>query len=59
MQSCFPVSKDIRLASAHYFMMKILNKRELQQSAINPLSQINFKDFMKHHKESTAKPLSF
>ena len=31
-QSCFAVQKNIRLNSRHYFIMKIPNKRELQQT---------------------------
>ena len=31
-QSCFKVPKDVRLNSKHFFIMKILNKRELQQT---------------------------
>ena len=34
-QSYFPVPKNIRLNSTHYFIMKILNKHELQQIAFN------------------------
>ena len=30
-KSCFAVPKDIRLHSTHYFIMKILNKREIKQ----------------------------
>ena len=33
--SYFNVSKIIRLNSTHYFVMEILNKRELQQTAFN------------------------
>ena len=32
-QSYFKVPKDVRLNSTHFFIMKILNKRELQQIA--------------------------
>ena len=39
--------------------MKIPNKRELQQIALNHSSDIDFKDFMKMYKKSTAKPYSF
>ena len=42
----FPVSKNVRLNSTHYFIMKILNKRELQQIAFNHTSDIDFKDLM-------------
>ena len=45
-QSYFAVPKIIRLNSMHYFIMKILNKRELQQGAFNHSSVIDFKDFM-------------
>ena len=34
-QSYFKVPKDVRLNSTHFFIMKILNKRELQQIALN------------------------
>ena len=34
-QSYVAVPKHIRLNSRHYFIMKILNKRELQQVAFN------------------------
>ena len=42
----FPVSKNVRLNSTHYFIMKILNKRELQQIAFNHSSDIDFKYLM-------------
>ena len=35
MQSYFKVPKDVRLNSTHFFIMKIPNKRELQQIALN------------------------
>ena len=34
-QSCFKVPKDFRLNSTHFFIMKIPNKGELQQIALN------------------------
>ena len=34
-QSYFKVPKDVRLNSTHFFIMKITNKRELQQIALN------------------------
>ena len=34
-QSYFKVPKDVRLNSTHYFIMKIPNKRQLQQIALN------------------------
>ena len=39
--------------------MKILNKRELQQIALNHSSDINFKDFIKIHKKCTTEPHYF
>ena len=59
MQSYFKVPKDVRLNSTHFFIMKILNKRELQIIALNHSSDIDFKDFMKTYKKCTKKPYSF
>ena len=39
--------------------MKIHNKRELQQIAINHSADIDYKDFMKIHKKFTDEPYSF
>ena len=39
--------------------MKIPNKRELQQIALNYSPDINFKDFMKIYKKCIAEPYSF
>ena len=58
-QYYFKVAKDVRLNSTHFFIMKILNKRELQQIALNHSSDIDFKDFMKIYKECTKEPYSF
>ena len=58
-QSYFKVPKDVRLNSTHYFIMKIPNKRQLQQIALNHSSNIDFKDFMKIYKKCTAEPYSF
>ena len=58
-QSYFKVPKDVRLNSAHFFIMKIPNKRELQQIALNHSSDIDFKDFMNICKKCTAEPYSF
>ena len=51
--------KDVRLISTHFFIMKILNKKELQQIALNHSSNIEFKDFIKIYKKCTAEPDSF
>ena len=58
-QSYFKVPKDVRLNSTHFFIMKIPNKRGLQQIDLNHSSDIDFKDFMKIHKKCTTKPYSF
>ena len=39
--------------------MKIPNKRELQQIALNHSSDIDFEDFMNLFKMGTVKPYSF
>ena len=57
--SYFKVPKDVRLNTKHFFIMKIPNKRELQQIALNHSSDIDFKDFMKIFKKCTAEPYSF
>ena len=44
---------------AHYFIMKIPNKQELQQIAFNHSSDIDFKVFMNLYKKRAAKPYSF
>ena len=58
-QSYFSVPKNIRLNSTHYFIMKILNKRELQQIAFSHSSEADFKAFMNLYQKRTAKPYSF
>ena len=40
-QSYFKMPKDVRLNSTYFFIMKIPNKRELQQIASNHLSNID------------------
>ena len=58
-QSYFKVPKDVRLNSTHFFIMKIPNKRELQQIALNHSSDINTKAFANIYKKCTAEPYSF
>ena len=58
-QSYFKVPKDVRLNSTHSFIMRIPNKRELQQIALNHSYDIDFKDFIKIYKKCTAEPYSF
>ena len=58
-QSYFKVPKDVRLNTTHFFIMKILNKREIQQIAISHSSDIDFKDFNNIYKKCTDEPYSF
>ena len=50
MQSYFAVPKTVRLNSTHYLVIKILNRRELQQITFNHSSDIDFQDFMNLYK---------
>ena len=58
-QSYFSVPKDVRINSTHYLTMKINNKRELQNIAINHYADINYQDFMKIYRECTKQPYNF
>ena len=58
-QSYLKAPKNVRLNSTHFFIMKIPNKRELQQIALNHSSDIDFKDFINIYKKCIAKPYSF
>ena len=50
-QSYFKVPKDVTLNSTQFFIMKILNKRELQQTVLIHSSDIDFKNFIKIYKK--------
>ena len=52
-------NKTTRLNVIHYFITKIPKKSELQQTASNHSSDIDFKDFMKLYKKYTKEPYSF
>ena len=58
-QSYFSVPKDVRLNSTHYLIMKINNRKELQNIAINILADIDYNDFVRIYRECTRKPYSF
>ena len=58
-QSYFSVPKDARLNSTHYLIMKINDKRELQNIAITHSADIDYKDFMKIYRECTKEPFNF
>ena len=55
----FSVPKDVRLNSTHYLIMKINNKRELQNIAINHSADIDYQDFMKIYRECTKESFNF
>ena len=55
-QSYFSVPKDIRLNSTHYLIMKINNRKELQNIAINHSAYIDYNDFMKIYRQCTKEP---
>ena len=58
-QSYFNVPKQVRLNSTHHLIMKIHNKRELQQIAINYSAGINYNDFLKIYRNCTNEPYCF
>ena len=58
-QSYFNIPKEVRLNSTHYLIMKIHNKRVLQQIAINHSPDIDYKEFLKIYRNSTKEPYSF
>ena len=59
-QSYYKVPKDVYSQnSTHFFIMKIPNKKELQQISLNHSSSINSKDFIKIYKKYTTEPYSF
>ena len=58
-QSYFSVPKDVTLNSTHYLIMKINNKRELQNISTNHSADTDYKDFIKIYRECTKEPYSF
>ena len=59
LQSYFSVPKDVRLNSRHYLIMKINNRRELQNIAVNHSADFYYKDFVKIYRECTKEPYNF
>ena len=57
--SYFSVPKDVRLNSTPYLIMKINNKRELKNIAINHSADIDYQDFIKIYRECTKEPHNF
>ena len=58
-QSYFFVPKDVRLNSTHYLIMKISNKKDLQNIATNHSADIDYKYIVKIYWECTKKIYSF
>ena len=58
-QSYFSVPKDVRLNSTHYLIMKINNRKELQNIAIHYSADIDYKNFMKIYRECTRESFNF
>ena len=58
-QSYFSVPKEVRINSKLYLIMKINNKRELKNIAINHSADIGYKSFVEIYRECTKIPYSF
>ena len=58
-QSYFRTPKDARLNSMHYLLMKIRNKKELQNIGQDNSGDVDFKDFLKIYENCTSEPYSF
>ena len=58
-QSYFSVPKDVRLNSNHYLIMKIYNKKELQNIEINHSANIDYKENLQIYRECRKEPFSF
>ena len=58
-QSYFSVPKDVRLTSTHYLIIKINNRKELQNIAINPSADNDYNNFVKIYRECTRERYSF
>ena len=49
-QTYFSIPKEVRLNSMHYLIMKISNKKELQNIAINHSTDIDYSDFVRIYR---------
>ena len=58
-QSYFSVPKDPRLNLTHYLILKINNKRKLQNMSINHSAEFDYKDFVKTYRECAKEPINF
>ena len=55
-QSCFSVSRKVRLRSTRYLIMKIHNRRKLQNIVTNYSADIDYKEFLKIYRNFTKEP---
>ena len=58
-QSYFSVPRNVRLNCTHYIIFKLNSRRELQNVAINHSDDIDYKDFVKIHRDFTKEPYNF
>ena len=58
-QSYFSVPKDVRLNLTHYLIMKIYNRKELENIAITHSADIDYNDFVKIYRKYTKERYSF
>ena len=58
-ESYFKVPKDVRLNTTHFFITKMLSKRELQQIAINNFSDNSTENFVNIYRQCTVEAYSF
>ena len=58
-QSYFSVSKDVKLNSTHFLIMKINNRTELKNIGVDHSTDIDYKDLMKIYLECTKEPFNF
>ena len=58
-QSYVSVSKDVRLNSIHYLIMKISSRKELQSIEINHYAHVDYNDVVRICRECIKKPYSF
>ena len=50
-----PKIKDVRVSSTHYFIMKIIKRRELQEIAAHHSLDLDFEEFKKIYGRCTLK----
>ena len=58
-KSYFSVPQEARLNSTHYLILKLHNRKGLQEIAIDHSADIDYKDFVKIYRNCTNEPYSF